>query len=490
MKDLKIFAKTIEPQAQAQIDLLLAQKPFEDCKVRIMPDVHAGAGCVIGFTANLGDKVIPNIVGVDIGCGMLTVNLGPIEIDYAKLDDVIRKYIPSGMAVHQNAGYFTLLDDLYCRDRLRNVEWLHNSIGTLGGGNHFIEIDAGEDGNKYLIIHTGSRNLGKQVAEIYQDIAVKTLHSAKGERAALIERLKAEGRESEISEKLSRLKVKSTIPRDLCYVEGEDRERYLHDMRICQQFARFNRSRISQAIMQRMGWLPFDRFETVHNYIDEWGMVRKGAICAAAGKIVLIPINMKDGCIIGRGLGNSDWNESAPHGAGRLMSRAKAKASIPMEDYRAAMEGIYTTSVCRNTLDEAPQAYKPMGEILSCISDTVTVLQIIKPVYNFKAGFKAKLEGADQWVYVGDDWINHTSNTAAMIKEVCGSYPSEWNGKRCADMYPVLMQGASLLCLHPKRYRQFEPGNCWGTVESTAEFLRQIADNCDKFPTAVIEVDC
>ena len=165
MKDLKIFAKTIEPQAQAQIDLLLAQKPFEDCKVRIMPDVHAGAGCVIGFTANLGDKVIPNIVGVDIGCGMLTVNLGPIEIDYAKLDDVIRKYIPSGMAVHQNAGYFTLLDDLYCRDRLRNVEWLHNSVGTLGGGNHFIEIDAGEDGNKYLIIHTGSRNLGKQVAE-------------------------------------------------------------------------------------------------------------------------------------------------------------------------------------------------------------------------------------------------------------------------------------------------------------------------------------
>lgn len=342
MKDLKIFAKTIEPQAQAQIDLLLAQKPFEDCKVRIMPDVHAGAGCVIGFTANLGDKVIPNIVGVDIGCGMLTVNLGPIEIDYAKLDDVIRKYIPSGMAVHQNAGYFTLLDDLYCRDRLRNVEWLHNSVGTLGGGNHFIEIDAGEDGNKYLIIHTGSRNLGKQVAEIYQDIAVKTLH--------------------------------------------EDRERYLHDMRICQQFARFNRSRISQVIMQRMGWLPFDRFETVHNYIDEWGMVRKGAICAAAGKIVLIPINMKDGCIIGRGLGNSDWNESAPHGAGRLMSRAKAKASIPMEDYRAAMEGIYTTSVCRNTLDEAPQAYKPMDEILSCISDTVTVLQIIKPVYNFKAG--------------------------------------------------------------------------------------------------------
>ena len=386
MKDLKIFAKTIEPQAQAQIDLLLAQKPFEYCKVRIMPDVHAGAGCVIGFTANLGDKVIPNIVGVDIGCGMLTINLGPIEVDYAKLDDVIRQHVPAGMAVHEKAGHFTLIDGLICHDRLRNIEWLHNSVGTLGGGNHFIEIDADDAGNKYLIIHTGSRNLGKQVAEIYQDIAVKTLHSGGVERAALIERLKAEGRESEISKELAALKTKCSIPRDLCYVEGENREAYLHDMQLCQQFARFNRARIGSIIMQYMEWLPFDRFETVHNYIDDFGMVRKGAICASAGKVVLIPINMKDGCIIGRGLGNPDWNESAPHGAGRLMSRAKAKASIPMDEYRAAMEGIYTTSVCRNTLDEAPQAYKPMDEILSCMSDTVPVLKIIKPVYNFKAG--------------------------------------------------------------------------------------------------------
>lgn len=385
MSDLKIFAKTIEPQAKAQIDLLLAQEPFKNCKVRIMPDVHAGAGCVIGFTANLGDKVIPNIVGVDIGCGMVVVALGPIEIDYAKLDDVIHKYIPSGMAVHEGDGYYCRIDELYCRDRLRNVEWLHNSIGTLGGGNHFIEIDAGEDGCKYLIIHTGSRNLGKQVAEIYQDIAVKTLHSAKEERATLIDRLKAEGREREISKELSQLKVKRKIPRDLCYVEGEEKERYLHDMEICQSFARFNRECIGTVIMRHMGWEPIDGFETVHNYIDNLGMVRKGAICASAGKRVLIPINMKDGCIIGCGRGNSDWNESAPHGAGRLMSRAKAKASISMEDYRSTMRGIYTTSVCQGTLDEAPQAYKPIDEILSCISDTIEVLEIIKPVYNFKA---------------------------------------------------------------------------------------------------------
>lgn len=386
MKDLKIFAKTIEPQAQAQIDLLLAQKPFEGCKVRIMPDVHAGAGCVIGFTADLGDKVIPNIVGVDIGCGMLTINLGPIEINYARLDDIIRRYIPSGMTVHEHAGHFTLIDDLRCYDRLRNVEWLHNSVGTLGGGNHFIEIDAGDDGNKYLIIHTGSRNLGKQVAEIYQDIAVKTLHSTKSSREELIRRLKAEGRERDIAMELSHLKAGAQIPRDLCYVEGEARENYLYDMRICQRFAQYNRSRIADTILWYMGWRYYDRFETVHNYIDPFGMVRKGAICASAGKTVLIPINMKDGCIIGMGLGNPDWNESAPHGAGRLMSRAKAKASIPMEDYRAAMEGIYTTSVSKSTLDEAPQAYKPMNEILSCIADTVKVIQIIKPVYNFKAG--------------------------------------------------------------------------------------------------------
>lgn len=387
MSDLKIFAKTIEPAARAQIDLLLEQEAFKDCKVRIMPDVHAGAGCVIGFTANLGDKVIPNIVGVDIGCGMLTVNLGKIDIDYAKLDDVIRKYVPAGMAVHENGGYQMAIDALWCRPRLRNTEWLHNSMGTLGGGNHFIEIDEGEDGCKYLVIHTGSRNLGKQVAEIYQDIAVKTLYSATEERAAIIERLKAEGREKEISAELAKIKAKTTIPKDLCYLEGENRERYLHDMRICQKFARKNRQIIAEILIHQMRWRAvFNCFETVHNYIDDFGMVRKGAIRADAGEMVLIPINMRDGCIIGIGRGNEDWNCSAPHGSGRLMSRAQAKKTIQMEDYRAAMDGVYTSSVSSNTLDEAPQAYKPMEEILSIISDTVEVKEIIKPVYNFKAG--------------------------------------------------------------------------------------------------------
>lgn len=384
MRDLKVFAKTIEPAARAQIDLLLSQKPFENCKVRIMPDVHAGAGCVIGFTANLGDKVIPNIVGVDIGCGMFTVRLGETDIDFDSLDRVIREFVPSGMDVHPEAGYIPLIDNLFCRDRLRNTERLHASLGTLGGGNHFIEVDT-YNKEKYLIIHTGSRNLGKQVAEIYQDIAIKAIHSQKAAREEIISRLKAEGRERDIAGALATLKAKTTVPRGLCYVEGENRDAYLHDMRLCQLFARRNRERIAQVICKHMGWKPIDGFHTVHNYVDGSGMVRKGAISADVGEIVLIPINMKDGCILGRGLGNEDWNKSAPHGAGRLMSRAKAKATISLETYQAAMDGIFTTSVSQDTLDEAPQAYKPMTEILDCIADTVEVLRIIKPVYNFKA---------------------------------------------------------------------------------------------------------
>ena len=389
MKDLKIFAKTIEQQAQDQIDLLLAQKPFEACKVRIMPDVHAGAGCVIGFTANLGDKVIPNIVGVDIGCGMLVVPLGKISIDYQMLDSVIRQYVPSGRNVHSAPVFPVDLSKYRCFERLRNIEWLKNSLGTLGGGNHFIEIDKDEDGNNYLVIHTGSRNLGKQVAEIYQSIAVNNLHSKKEERTALIQKLKAEGRECEISEALKQLKAEtSNIPADLCYLEGEDRENYLHDMRLCQDFATQNREIIAHIICGAMSCWFIDRntmFHTVHNYIDDENMVRKGAISAKAGQPLLIPINMRDGCILGEGLGNPDWNESAPHGAGRIMSRSKAKASISIEEYKKSMDGIFTTSVDTQTLDEAPQAYKPMSEIVECIAETVTIKKILKPVYNFKA---------------------------------------------------------------------------------------------------------
>ena len=384
--DLKIFAKTIEPQAREQIDLLLAQEAFKDCKVRIMPDVHAGVGCVIGFTANLGDKVIPNIVGVDIGCGMLTVELGKIDVDFVKLDQVIRERVPSGRAVHETPGpAAAFIREILCKDQLRNVEWLRASLGTLGGGNHFIEIDADEEENKYLIIHTGSRNLGKQVCEIYQDRAIKRIHSQAEERKALIAQLKAEGREQEISGELKKIK-KPRIPKELCYLEGDDRQEYLHDMRVCQRFAWLNRKIIARTILTGMGWHGIGQFQTVHNYIGDHGIVRKGAISAERGERVLIPINMRDGCIIARGLGNPDWNESAPHGAGRIMSRAKAKEEIPISEYQAAMDGIFTTSVSKDTLDEAPQAYKPMEEILGCIADTVQVQRIIKPIYNFKAG--------------------------------------------------------------------------------------------------------
>lgn len=395
MSDLKIFAKTIEEKAKAQIDLLLAQKPFESCKIRIMPDVHAGAGCVIGFTADLGDKVIPNIVGVDIGCGMLTVELGRIEIDYHKLDEVIRKNIPSGMNVHESYGHYALIDDLICYKQLKNIDRLHASLGTLGGGNHFIEIDTDQAGVKYLIIHTGSRNLGKQVAEIYQNMAIHSLTKKRGEdRGALVDRLKAEGRSKEIAKALVDFDVARPprIPKELCYLEGKERDDYLYDMKLCQTFARYNRDTIADTICRHMGWISVSRFHTVHNYIDNAGMVRKGAISAKAGQIVLIPINMRDGCLVARGLGNKDWNESAPHGAGRIMSRAQAKREISMSDYCDSMEGIYTTSVSCNTLDEAPQAYKPMQEIVDCIEDTVDIIQIIKPTYNFKAEETRRIE--------------------------------------------------------------------------------------------------
>ena len=388
-KNLKIFAQTIDPKARAQIDLLLAQEPFKDCTVRIMPDVHAGVGCVIGFTANLGDKVIPNIVGVDIGCGMLTVKLGKRDLDLAALDRYIRENIPSGRSVHatEYEAAQAMIDLLDCYDDLHDMPRLRASLGTLGGGNHFIEIDADDDGNKYLIIHTGSRNLGKQVAEIYQDLAVKALHGQADARKALIDRLKAEGREREIEEALRNLKAPKA-PRDLCWLEGDNRKHYLHDMRICQHFATTNRHWIADSICTFLGLhrsCLMDHFTTIHNYIDCSGMVRKGAISAKLAEPVLIPINMRDGCILGTGLGNEDWNKSAPHGAGRLMSRSQAKETIPIEDYRAAMDGIYTTSVSAATLDEAPQAYKPLDEILGWIRPTVKVEKIIRPVYSFKA---------------------------------------------------------------------------------------------------------
>lgn len=399
MSDLKIFTKNVEQEAVDQIELLLAQDAFKDCKVRIMPDVHAGKGCVIGFTADLGEKVIPNIVGVDIGCSMLCVSLGQTDIDFEKLDNVIRSYVPSGRDVHDGRIIrFDELQDLKCYRELRDTKRLERSIGTLGGGNHFIEVDVAEDGYKYLVIHTGSRNLGKQVADYYQNLAFE-LMSGKDklyeEQDRIIEEYKATGRKSEIQNAIAELHrnfkaVNPNIPKDLCYLEGKYREDYLHDMRICQKFAYMNRVMIAQIICNHMGWgvdadMP-DYFECIHNYIDhDSNIVRKGAISAKLGEKVLIPINMRDGCIIGTGKGNEDWNQSAPHGAGRVMSRTKAKELVSLEEFEKAMDGIYTTSVNQSTIDESPMAYKTLDEIVENIKDTVDVLAIIKPVYNFKA---------------------------------------------------------------------------------------------------------
>lgn len=397
MKDLKIFTSNIEDKAKEQIDLLLEQEAFKNCKVRIMPDVHAGAGCVIGFTGNLGDKVIPNIVGVDIGCGMLCVELGDIDLDLEKLDKVIREYIPNGMNVHDDfppQPFF--LGNLKCYKELKNKDnWLEKSMGTLGGGNHFIEIDVDEKNNKYLVIHTGSRNLGKQVAEIYQNKAIEYCsykQEMQEEKNKVIKEYKKQGKEKEIQRALFELNKKyegkTKLPKDLCYLEGELREDYLHDMRICQDFAVMNREAIAGEIIARMGLMLCveDFFETIHNYISfEDNIVRKGSISARKGEKVLIPMNMRDGCIIGIGKGNADWNQSAPHGAGRIMSRLKAKETFNIDEYKDSMKGIYTTSVNEETIDEAPMVYKPMQEIIDCIGDTVEIIKIIKPIYNFKA---------------------------------------------------------------------------------------------------------
>lgn len=399
MSNLKIFTENIEPKALNQIYTLIKQPAFADCKVRIMPDVHAGAGCVIGFTADLGEKVIPNIVGVDIGCGMLTVNLGKIDIDFAKLDEVIRKHVPSGRNVHEGESQFAeeIINKLYCKDGLKNIDWLKRSCGTLGGGNHFIEIDVDNDGNKYLIIHSGSRNIGKQVAEIYQQMAIDDISGKsnfKEDSEELIAEYKANGREKEISKAIKALrqsyeKNSPKIPKELSYLTGEHREMYLHDMQLCQEFAVKNRWSIANNICKSMWDVPvssYDYFSTIHNYIEhDTNMVRKGAISAKAGEKVLIPINMRDGCIIGIGKGNDDWNQSAPHGAGRIMSRSKAKETVSLEEFQQSMQDVYTTSVNRSTLDESPMAYKPMVEILENIKDTVDILKIIKPIYNFKA---------------------------------------------------------------------------------------------------------
>ena len=417
MKDLKIFTDNIEQEAVEQIDLLLEQEPFKNCKVRIMPDVHGGKGCVIGFTADLGDKVIPNIVGVDIGCGMLCVKLGKIDLDLEKLDKVINENIPAGRNIREEKLMeFEKINDLYCLRELKETKKFNRAIGTLGGGNHFIEVDIDEEGNKYLVIHTGSRNLGKQVADYYQNLAIE-LCSGKEEmfkrKEEIIKTYKEQGRKTEIQKALKELEVeykqnKPELPNELCYLTGKYREMYLHDMKICQSYASLNRRHIAIQILKKYfdikenetfrlalvgevitcdlkEW-EFSAFETIHNYISfEDNIVRKGAIRANKGERVIIPINMRDGSIIAVGKGNEDWNNSAPHGAGRLMSRHKAKEMFNLEEFKESMKDVYSTSVLEETIDEAPFAYKPMQEIINNIQDTVEIEKIINPIYNFKA---------------------------------------------------------------------------------------------------------
>ena len=393
--DLKIFTDNIEDKAKEQINELLQQEPFKDCKVRIMPDVHAGKGCVIGFTANLGDKVIPNLVGVDIGCGMLCVKLGKEKIDLERFDNVVKQSIPSGRNIREHK--IDELDDilnLYCYRELKEQRKFNRALGTLGGGNHFIELDKDDEGNVYLVIHTGSRNLGKQVAEYYQNLAIE-LCSGKEEmwkrKAEIITTYKEQGKKQEIQRALKELEKEykdnqPELPKELCYLTGEYRDMYLHDMEICQRYASLNRKNIALEILRKYVILAEEQFETIHNYINfEDNIIRKGSIRANKGEKVIIPINMRDGSIIAIGKGNEDWNNSAPHGAGRIMSRLKAKELINLDDFKKSMEGVYSTSVTENTLDEAPFVYKPMQEIIDNIKDTVDIVKIIKPIYNFKA---------------------------------------------------------------------------------------------------------
>lgn len=393
MKNLKIYTKNIEDKAREQIDLLLEQEAFKKCKVRIMPDVHAGSGCVIGFTADLGEKVIPNVVGVDIGCGMTWVELGKQDVDLKMLDEIIKEFIPSGMNARQKPlQSIYQLNQLYCFNQLKNIDYLNCSLGSLGGGNHFIEVNKDNEGNLYLIVHSGSRNLGKQVCDIYQQKAIEYCSYDKELKVAqenIIAKLKSENRQNEIQNEIQNLKEqyqgKTKLPKDLCYLEGKERDNYLHDMKFCQLWAKENRKRIIEIICENLCLDIYGFYETIHNYIADDNIVRKGAISCYKGEIALIPMNMKDGCLIVEGKGNKDWNYSAPHGAGRIMSRAEAFRKLNLKDYENTMKDIYTTSVCQETIDEAPMVYKPIDEIINNIKDTAKVLKVIKPIYNYKA---------------------------------------------------------------------------------------------------------
>lgn len=387
------YARVVEDEAIEQIRRMCDYIITEGSRIRIMPDVHAGKGCTVGTTMTINDKAVPNIVGVDIGCGMYTVSLGKVDIDFEKVDEAAH-YIPSGMDVWEGRQERFDLTKLNCYRYLRDSRRLERSLGTLGGGNHFIEIDETGDGNKYLIVHSGSRNLGKQVAEYYQRLAMN-LDRGYGDylekRDEIIRSYKEQGRKSEIQSALKDLhwqvyESKTSIPDDLCYLSDKYLAEYLHDVEICQNFAKRNRELMAEIILERTGMTSLEAFHTIHNYIDVDEMIlRKGAIAAHSGEKVLIPINMRDGSVLAVGKGNPEWNYSAPHGAGRLMSRTAAKNNLSLDEYKEMMKGVYSTSINENTLDEAPMAYKRLEDIIDVIKESVDIIEVMKPIYNFKA---------------------------------------------------------------------------------------------------------
>ena len=388
----KIFTDVVDSSSIAQVLELCNQEFAAGSRIRMMPDIHAGAGCTIGTTMTITDKVVPNLVGVDISCGLETVRISEKSVDLQKLDQIIHEKIPSGFAIRNKAHDYlnrVNLNELCCVSHVK-MSRAEKSIGTLGGGNHFIEMDKDDDGNLYLVIHSGSRHLGVEVANYYQEEGYKALNHADDTAIReLVSRLKAEGREKQIEKEIKRVKnLKQTnIPKSLAYATGELFEQYVHDMKIVQRYAMLNRQAMVDEIVRAMGFHVEEQFTTVHNYIDTEAMIlRKGAVSAKAGEKLLIPINMRDGSLICVGKGNEDWNLSAPHGAGRLMSRAEAKRSFTVSEFEEQMTEVYTTSVNKSTLDECPMAYKNMQDILNNIGPTAEVVKIIRPIYNFKAG--------------------------------------------------------------------------------------------------------
>ncbi|MDO4711975.1 MAG: RtcB family protein [Peptostreptococcaceae bacterium] len=388
-----VYADLVEDEAIQQIERLCDQDFTQGSTIRVMPDVHVGAGCTIGFTMTITDKVVPNLVGVDIGCGMETIQLKNKHLELQRLDKLIYEKIPSGMNIRKSKHPMMEqidLRELRCREDARlNLKRAELSLGTLGGGNHFIEAGKDEEGNLYITIHSGSRNLGLQVAKYYQELAYQRLNKNSSEDIrAKIEELKRSGREQDIETEIQKMKAQNLtdIPKDLAYLEGQDMENYLHDMKIMQEFARLNRIAMMDEIIRGMKLKVRDRFTTIHNYIDtENQILRKGAVSAQAGEKLLIPINMRDGALICIGKGNEEWNFSAPHGAGRLKSRKGAKEAFTVSEFKKQMEGIYTTSVNQDTLDECPMAYKPIEAITEHIGETVEIIDRIIPIYNFKA---------------------------------------------------------------------------------------------------------